>query len=324
MRSAPERGFTLIELLTVIAIISILTGMVAVGLPRMIEKAKLTDTASDFTGIRGALATYMTDYGSYPPRYGYLSPAPGAGGEADSIKYFLVPYTAHIGLFRDFNAYDRFKNNTNDSDRDGVLSYLEFSPIGMKDLANPGKFVFPTSIYDPLGALPADVQADLDAQLKTQGPYIYIPVNSSQAKRVAKYYGHQFQETGNLDYAYARVWDPTEAMAGTDPPRNPLNMTFPPPRYDAFVLVSVGPKENTFGVVPVNPLGPQDDYYHILALRAYFLATRDWNDDGQPDFDFNVRRKGGSAYQGTFPNPALSYLPDGSNDYGPLIFHQAG
>ena len=35
--------------------------------------------------------------------------------------------------------------------------------------------------------------------------------------------------------------------------------------------------------------------YHITALRAYFLATRDLNANGKLDFDFSARTKEGEG-----------------------------
>ena len=46
MKTAQGRGFTLIELLVVIAIMGMLMAMVVVGLPRVLEKAKITINVS--------------------------------------------------------------------------------------------------------------------------------------------------------------------------------------------------------------------------------------------------------------------------------------
>src|SRR5690606_14496203 len=67
MRTQQRGGFTLIELLTVIAIISILFGLVAVAAPRVLEKAKIADTENQASQLRTSLATYQTTHGSLPP-----------------------------------------------------------------------------------------------------------------------------------------------------------------------------------------------------------------------------------------------------------------
>jgi len=107
------------------------------------------------------------------------------------------------------------------------------------------------------------------------------------------------------------------------------DLTFPASVYDAYVLISVGPGGSTAGVVP-EPLGtePPRNVYHILALRTYFLATRDLNDNGQLDFHFESRRKGEAGLEYDVEvRPgvkihATNKLPkaDEANSWGPYIF----
>jgi hypothetical protein len=103
------------------------------------------------------------------------------------------------------------------------------------------------------------------------------------------------------------------------------------------VLVSVGPTNNTGGVVctrdaiGLDVAEDEADIYHITALRAHWLATRDLNENGEPDFDYEGRTqrdeadpgsymgKGFDAIVGTEQNPIISLLPDGTNGSGPLI-----
>ena len=147
-------------------------------------------------------------------------------------------------------------------------------------------------------------------------PFYYIPVHVKQFEKARLYW----VETGNY---YAETWDPNHPRLQT--------ITFPPPRYDAFALVSVGPGFNTFGVIP-EPLGsePARDLYHITALRAFFLATRDLNNNGELDFHFESRRTGEAALQYSVRgNPVSNKLPPppasnpqayGRNGYGPYIY----
>jgi len=100
-----------------------------------------------------------------------------------------------------------------------------------------------------------------------------------------------------------------------------LNFRFPPPKYDAFVLISIGPKEGTFGILPSDESGT--DMYHKLALRAYYLATRDINNGGEGngvlDFDFRARTKQDESKILEDEALGLGLLPNGQPLEGPLI-----
>ena len=129
-----------------------------------------------------------------------------------------------------------------------------------------------------------------------------------------------------LDYSVTYKYTIDNGFSNTD-------IIFPPPNYDAFVLISVGPGGSTAGVVP-EPLGtePPEYVYHILALRTFFLATRDLNDNGQLDFHFEARRKGEAALE--YPITITTRdgetktvnvtnrlpKPDEANSWGPYIF----
>ena len=281
MKSRCGRGFTLIELLTVIAIISILAGMITVGLGRMREKARITRAYSEMSGIRTELVAYFTKHReTFPPAYGYLLvsvPEDENENLPDDQQYCLRPYMAFIGQFRAEGLYDEF-SVSHDTNKNGIIDLLEYSPLGNKTGAD--RYEFPTTIYDT-------PRPPTGGELNEKRPYVYIPVNRDQAKKVAKYYYRvAFTDNRAEEAMNARVWDP-------DAPEL-QSLRFPPVRYDAFVLIGVGPVENTWGVVPGPAQGEPGDsdpeIYHIRALRAYYLATRDANENMKPDFDFKSRR----------------------------------
>lgn len=300
MKTAQIRGFTLIELLTVIAIMAILMGFVVVGLPRALEKAKIADVETDMNGIRTALTQYMADHGSYPPRYGYLKR--GWESMAPTDRYYLLPYMARIGLFGAFDSYDRFNLDSHDTNSDDVLQPLEFCPSGIYNPATDRvEFLENMLPYDGPGSIPAEEAK----QLEEQGPYVYLPVNLDQFKKLKKAIGR----TGDLtseSIDWPTMW-------------TTLGFRFPPPKYDAFVLISVGPLENTFGILSMNESGP--DMYHKLALRAYYLATRDINNGGEGndvlDFDFRARTKQDEAAVLDGENAGWGFLPDVQLQLGP-------
>lgn len=288
-----EKGFTLIELLTVIAIIAILAGLIMTVGPRMIERAKLNRLDSALRQVSTALSAYYIDHNTYPPAYGYVAFEQSGNTDApadpslDPTYYNLVPYMYRLRYHGEEAMYDEFSMSY-DTMNEGRLRLLEFSPHGHKTLA--GAFEFDWSLPRYLGPNTPGLAQEIERQLTaTRRPFIYIPINRQQFMRVQRYW-HAIGDE------YARNWDPSH-------PAFPQGLAFPPRSYDAFVLISVGPGGNTFGVLP-DPLGiPAEqannsrDIYHITALRAYYLATRDLNANGLLDFDFRARTRQGEAAQ---------------------------
>ena len=62
-----RRGFTLVEILVVVTILSILMGVLVVGLGFARKRAKVRTTKMLLQKIRSALSSYYTDFGAYPP-----------------------------------------------------------------------------------------------------------------------------------------------------------------------------------------------------------------------------------------------------------------
>lgn len=315
MRTARNAAFTLIELLVVIAIIGILFGFTAVAVPRVLERSRIAQATATANQIRTVLSTYYTDFASYPPRYGYRF---GNG-------FFLRPYLHQVGIYSIEGYEDPFSTGIDTAGPFGGLSQtpngpspiglLEFFPVGV--LIGPNQREFPQNLYLGPDGSPAALDAERQ-QNEQRRAFVYLPVNTRQFEFVKAFYE---RNPGGIteDRAFARVWDPS------DPRLQPLAApdAFPPPRYDAFVLLSVGPGGETGGIL-VDPIGnePPQNIYHISALRAYYLATRDLDGNGLKDFDFLARSRQNEA-----ANPDLrqfgqnfTLLPNGTNRYGPLIF----
>jgi len=66
-RTRDERGFTIIELLVVMAIISILLGLVAGALHKAMEQARIAAMKTLLGGLKTGLETYKQAHGVYPP-----------------------------------------------------------------------------------------------------------------------------------------------------------------------------------------------------------------------------------------------------------------
>ncbi len=352
----------------------ILAGLVFVVGPRMIERARITSWTQTCNEIRTTAVAFLTKKAvgadSFPPAYGYLKesidparqneigqPDPTDNKIHDERFFCMVPYISKLGYMRNYDVYDPFAKTSHDTDRDNVLSMLEFSLVGEKD-ARIGEYVFSpdakTILYNG-----ANLSDETSAQLKTQRPMLYIPVNLAQAKLVSQYYAKIMAMADNesiLAGGNATRWNSDETFP-TDPndpnaSKNPLKqLRFPPNRYDDFLLISVGPAADTGGIV--TPMRVENgnvidysleflanvnkfDWYHVLALRAYYLATRDINGNhmqgnGLLDFDFRNRTRSGEAkpesysqcklWDNTTNLPGeLCHLPNGTNGAGPLIY----
>jgi len=325
-----DRGFTLVELLVVIAIIGILAGFVAVGLPRAIESAKIANLQNTFVQMRTALTEYFVDHNTYPPGYGYIDRdakqslfdqeiilpdnfrglTPAQINTLQQNEFLLVhttPWLHFLGLYNNQDITDNFSIGY-DTNRNQQIDRLEFYPVVSPDSGTTNTFTFPTTLYsgNNLGN-----QVDRQLSLDERRPLIYIPVNKRQARILA----NALQD---------------EAEDPNDPrPRGRIDeldeMEFPPPRYDAYVLISVGPNGNTAGIpyyfgLPDISEGMYDPvyHYHVLGMMTYFMATRDSEDggrgDGELDFDFLGRTRGGQSGDERY------LMPDGTGAPGPIIF----
>ncbi|HIJ66455.1 MAG TPA: prepilin-type N-terminal cleavage/methylation domain-containing protein [Candidatus Hydrogenedentes bacterium] len=304
MSKRGANGFTLIELLVVIAIILILAGIAFTVGSGVREKAHIVSVQSDFRNLNTKFVEYYTaNLDTYPPMYGYLKDAAKdktpaelaalqnaaevAGTEDDFYeKYFCVqPYSYFIGSYGEDLVEDDFSEGY-DTDRDDSIAILEYLPVGTVDVAT-GNVTFEPEVYKVTDGFD---DAGLDDEKSR--PYVYIPINKDQFKKYRKYlYDLYYADPSNPDLhaLYANRW----------PSLNFLH--FPPAKYDAYVLISVGPFGHTGGLLTLGPpegINKSDwvdptQYglirYHINALRAYFLATRDINANGELDFDFISR-----------------------------------
>jgi prepilin-type N-terminal cleavage/methylation domain-containing protein len=208
-----------------------------------------------------------------------------------------------------------------------------------------GQTVSDTPYYELLELAKSEV---VDLFSPTEEAIVYVPVNSNQFK------------------AWKRQWDdpdddpltPEPSVYATELPSNaPGTPTLAQPeRYDAYVLLSVGPPKKYFGPFSA---GPTEHYYGLLgreveyatfrseveaaygadnaanlyALRTYYLATKGIDDEKngwQPLLHYDTRR-GGKASEPLPVNPAdtapRTRTPEptaGTYAYGPYIYIPAG
>lgn len=350
MKSQESHGFTLIELLTVIAIISILAAFTAVTLPRVRERAKVARVENDLRQLQVALAQYAVQHGSYPPAYGYRTQLSRVYSDLEDWENFhLSSYMSLLNLVGVADLYDEFSDSYNTERRGSDrISLLEFSPIedptedvDPDNATSLTQFLYPNSgsVYreyvslylgedengNPLNAEKLD-NRDRVNRRRFGRPYVYIPVNLRQFALVKRFCEVEMPINDNEP-------DPLARKSLAD-----LPLRFPPPSYDAYVLISMGPAESTAGLLtaPASFLDGIDveDYYLVLGLRAYYLATRDLNNNQRLDFDFRERSRNREGreeresefYQGreTLADGALWLLPDGSGGVGPMILKQEG
>ncbi len=360
-RRAP--GFTLIELLTVIAIIAILASITFPMLSRARLRAQVTTAQTNMRNVGTAMTAYLgkSQTNSYPAIYGYRrweertvqNPLNPPSGKTLSDMFVLRPYTVALEIHMVEDLSDPFSSSF-DTNATSPLSFnypaidiLEWGPVGLEDPISKIR-TFPPENQLYLGAYGPAPEAlpragdeddknlmgdEYDRALQTSfRPFVYVPVNASQAKRVNAYYQSIMRDPGaplnkRRAASVAGIWEPAnEHLSG---------LSFPPPRYDSYVLISVGPTNSTSGVVAGSDISglPPHDLYHIAALRTYWLATRDLNESGVPDFDHEGRARGEEvnflSYQGkgiddiigTATDPFIVRLPDGTAGYGPLIYH---
>ena len=99
MQKKSIQGFTLIEMLIVIAVISILAGIVLVGVTGFQETARDTKRIGDLRGVQNSLELYYTRCGFYPQTTG--GGANCSGGTNNTTWAQLAQAMKSVGIISD-------------------------------------------------------------------------------------------------------------------------------------------------------------------------------------------------------------------------------
>jgi hypothetical protein len=235
--------------------------------------------------IEVAMAEYCSNHGSFPPTYGFIDlearqrqldqTDPDAILESENVCYHLKPYLAYLNLHGVEDVHDLF-GESYDVNQNGQIDLHEYSPVGTPPEGSTDKWLFPDERFNG-----SNNAVDVALQLRQESrPVFYAPVNLDQFEHAKAYW----LSKGDFQ---AATWDASDPLL--------KDVRFPPAKYDAYVLISIGPGESLFGVVPEDRSGvsniPVRDMYHVQAMRTYFLATRDMNDNQLLDYDFYARTK---------------------------------
>ncbi len=142
-------GFTLIEMLVVIAVISILAGIVLVGITGFQESARDTKRIADVRGIQNNLELYFTRCGNYPIQIG-TEADPCDGSNAITTWADLATAFDNVGIVA--------STKVPDDARGGSIHYF-YEPDG-----NVGStYIVGASLENPSGALDDDDEIDNNA-----------------------------------------------------------------------------------------------------------------------------------------------------------------
>lgn len=330
-----RHGFTLVELLTVIAIIGILAGLTAAGLSQAIHRARMTEMYNRMGNVEDLLYIYYTEHGTFPPGYGYVHPDirdtvvdcgldgdptndtiprenpdnclnetevdPVDGDDIANNHFFLGSYMALLEQANNQDLYDPWSASY-DTDGDSTITYLEYLPPRDE---NPDDADI---LYEDGTLGPHTHDPELNQLSAAEHrPFIYIPVNRRQADRVARWY---------LDNIIPHTQFPNEAdnpappdpdthvneilqdhlATPGEPPLGQVYAEFPPAKYDAFILMSVGPNGTTAGLVrELTNMVDLNNYpvtyrYHVLGHLLFYLLTRDADENGKLDYTYDGRK----------------------------------
>ena len=112
MQKRSIQGFTLIEMLIVIAVISILAGIVLVGVTGFQETARDTKRIGDLRGVQNSLELYYTRCGFYPQTTG--GGANCSGGANITTWAHLAQAMKSVGIISDESKLPTDPKETND------------------------------------------------------------------------------------------------------------------------------------------------------------------------------------------------------------------
>ena len=117
-------SFTLIEMLVVIAIISLLAGMLLPALARAREEARRTDCRSNLSNIGKAIFMYRDSYGEFLPAYD--SDDPNDAHPTDALSLLYPTYLETVQIFRCRSTRDNPKiYNKREVTPGGIIFFSE-------------------------------------------------------------------------------------------------------------------------------------------------------------------------------------------------------
>ncbi len=175
--AALRRGFTLIEMLVVIAIISILAGLLLPALAKAKQKAKIAQARTEMANLVAAITQYQSEYGRYPGNTNAVNSLPGPSGESPDFTFgtagtgYLPDNT--VGTSGNAGAYQ-----TSNAELMAILLNLETfpstgNPTCNKDFArNPRKIQFYNAKRVSGTTSPGGVGDDLVFRDPWGNPYI--------------------------------------------------------------------------------------------------------------------------------------------------------
>lgn len=113
-----QRGFTLIELLTVIAIISLLAGLLTVTVTQVRKRSAISFTKTELQRLGAALDAYAGEYGDYPP----TSMEDFYGVSGNRILSGSESLLAHITRDSNFTGFEFKDEQLSNKDGDELVS----------------------------------------------------------------------------------------------------------------------------------------------------------------------------------------------------------
>ena len=98
IRKIPRRGFTLMELVVVMAVITILVGLLLPAVQNAREAARRIDCSNNLKQLGLAALNFHDVKGHFPPGIGYLPPA--GDGAFGTYQFHLLPFVDQDNLYQ--------------------------------------------------------------------------------------------------------------------------------------------------------------------------------------------------------------------------------
>jgi type II secretion system protein G len=131
-----SRGFTVVEMLVVLAIISILAGILIPALLAAKKRAKIQATKAELTQIKTACETYQTHFGDYPPST--LSGWEKVNDTNQGVEALVACLFSQKGSgpYLDIGTWERRFSNKDDDSASGNLTNWAFGDNQLREITD--------------------------------------------------------------------------------------------------------------------------------------------------------------------------------------------